>query len=41
MVATNRPMRASTPKARAASAPVNATWLNASPVKTWARSTRK
>ena len=34
MVATNRPSRRSKPAARAASAPVNATWLSASPVKT-------
>ena len=41
MVVTKRPSRASAPKASAASAPVTATWLRASPVKTWLRNTMK
>ena len=41
IVAANSPTRRSTPNARAASAPVNATCDRASPVKTCARSTRK
>ncbi len=38
---TNSPTRASTPTASAASAPVNATWLSASALNTWLRSTTK
>jgi hypothetical protein len=41
IVAAKRPMRMSIPKAAAASAPVNATWLSASLAKTCARRTRK
>src|SRR5713226_4212485 len=40
-VATSRPKNSLTPKARAATPPVNATWLRASAAKTWPRRTRK
>src|SRR5712692_5580514 len=40
-VATSRPKSSLTPKARAATPPVKATWLRASAAKTWPRSTRK
>ena len=40
-VAPNSPSRRSNPAASAASAPVKATWLSASPVKTCERSTTK
>ncbi len=41
IVETKSPRRGSTPKDNAPSAPANATWLSASPVNTWLRSTRK
>ena len=40
-VEANSPRRRSTPAAAAASAPVKATWLSASPAKTWLRNTTK
>ena len=41
IVATKRPSLMSIPAAAAASAPVKATWLSASPAKTWLRRTTK
>ena len=41
IVAANSPTRVSSPAAAAASAPVKATWLRASPANTCARSTTK
>jgi hypothetical protein len=40
-VAPNNPTSGSTPAAKAASAPVKATWLSASPTNTWLRSTTR
>ena len=41
IVAAKRPSLTSTPAAAAARAPVKATWLSASPAKTWLRRTTK